>query len=148
VVTATSSDSCWTVSPPGDAILTAAVHEPSDPMPSAPATAAGGGTFSGFKVGVPYAAEARWILVQASFAWRWGGVGGPIGGGGDAAAHAELGVRPGAHVHLGAAPMAHLLGSAGAVDDLYQFTLAPLAGYSGQTEHRADLRRRGQRDQA
>ncbi len=58
----------------GDTILTAAVREPSDPMPSAPATIArlGGtsGTVSGLKVGVPYAAVARWILVPASLQRR------------------------------------------------------------------------------
>jgi alkylation response protein AidB-like acyl-CoA dehydrogenase len=60
----------------GDTLLTAAVREPSDPMPLAPATTAtlaagpgtGPGAVSGTKVGVPYAAEARWILVPASLA--------------------------------------------------------------------------------
>jgi 3-oxo-4-pregnene-20-carboxyl-CoA dehydrogenase alpha subunit len=56
----------------GETILTAAVREPSDPMPlvpSAVATLSGGsGTVSGLKVGVPYAAAARWILVPASLA--------------------------------------------------------------------------------
>jgi 3-oxo-4-pregnene-20-carboxyl-CoA dehydrogenase alpha subunit len=59
----------------GDTLLTAAVREPSDPMPVAPVTTAildgepGAelGTVSGTKVGVPYAAEARWLLVPASF---------------------------------------------------------------------------------
>jgi hypothetical protein len=60
----------------GDAVITAAVREPSDPMPPVPATAAGGGTVSGVKVGVPYAGAARWILVPASFTaaapgWSW-----------------------------------------------------------------------------
>ncbi|HTA09865.1 MAG TPA: acyl-CoA dehydrogenase family protein [Streptosporangiaceae bacterium] len=54
----------------GETILTAAIREPSHPMPSAPATIAtiGGktGTVSGVKVGVPYAAAASWILVPAS----------------------------------------------------------------------------------
>jgi len=72
----------------GETILTAAIREPSAPMPQAPATVAtlagasgpvsqvgpismAGpistvGTVSGVKVGVPYAAAARWILVPAS----------------------------------------------------------------------------------
>jgi 3-oxo-4-pregnene-20-carboxyl-CoA dehydrogenase alpha subunit len=56
----------------GETILTAAVREPSDPMPLAPATVAdltdGRGTVSGLKLGVPYAANARWILVPATVA--------------------------------------------------------------------------------
>jgi 3-oxo-4-pregnene-20-carboxyl-CoA dehydrogenase alpha subunit len=56
----------------GDTVLTAAIREPSDPMPTAPRTVAmltGGeqpGTLTGLKTGVPYAAAATWILVPAS----------------------------------------------------------------------------------
>jgi alkylation response protein AidB-like acyl-CoA dehydrogenase len=54
----------------GETILTAAVREPSHPMPLRPATTASligrSGTVSGVKVGVPYAATASWILVPAS----------------------------------------------------------------------------------
>jgi 3-oxo-4-pregnene-20-carboxyl-CoA dehydrogenase alpha subunit len=54
----------------GETILTAAIREPSHPMPSAPSTTATlagrPGTVSGVKVGVPYAAAASWILVPAS----------------------------------------------------------------------------------
>ena len=105
----------------GDAVLTAAVREPSYPMPPAPATTTGGGTVSGVKTGVPYAAAARWILVPASF--TAGGTGvvvtlrpAPTSAGG-----------PECTLHLDAAPVAHRLGSAGAVDDLYQLTLAGAA---------------------
>jgi alkylation response protein AidB-like acyl-CoA dehydrogenase len=56
----------------GETILTAAIREPSRPMPAAPATmatlAGDSGTVSGVKTGVPYAAAARWILVPASTA--------------------------------------------------------------------------------
>lgn len=56
----------------GETILTAAIREPSDPMPRQPVTvaeiSAGTGTVSGVKLGVPYAAAARWILVPASLA--------------------------------------------------------------------------------
>ena len=54
----------------GDTVLTAALREPSGPMPARPATTAalagGTGTVSGLKVGVPYCAEASWVLVPAS----------------------------------------------------------------------------------
>jgi 3-oxo-4-pregnene-20-carboxyl-CoA dehydrogenase alpha subunit len=56
----------------GETVLTAAIREPSDPMPTAPRTVAtltsGGqpGTLTGLKTGVPYAAAASWILVPAS----------------------------------------------------------------------------------
>lgn len=56
----------------GEAVLTAAIREPSDPMPASPRTtmtlrgAGRPGTVSGLKVGVPYAAAASWILVPAT----------------------------------------------------------------------------------
>src|SRR3984885_6668135 len=59
----------------GDTVLTAAVREPSQVLPAAPATtaemadgpgAAAPGTVSGVKIGVPYGAEADWVLVPAS----------------------------------------------------------------------------------
>jgi 3-oxo-4-pregnene-20-carboxyl-CoA dehydrogenase alpha subunit len=50
----------------GETVLTAAVREPSHPMPAWPGTVATLGTVSGVKIGVPYAAAARWILVPAS----------------------------------------------------------------------------------
>jgi 3-oxo-4-pregnene-20-carboxyl-CoA dehydrogenase alpha subunit len=54
----------------GETVLTAAIREPSAPMPLQPATIAeldaSTRTVSGVKLGVPYAAQARWILVPAS----------------------------------------------------------------------------------
>jgi alkylation response protein AidB-like acyl-CoA dehydrogenase len=55
----------------GETILTAAIREPSEPMPRHPATVAElsgaeSGTVTGVKLGVPYAAAARWVLVPAS----------------------------------------------------------------------------------
>jgi hypothetical protein len=50
----------------GGTILTAALREPSDPMPAAPATVITGNEVTGTKVGVQYAAEASWILVPVS----------------------------------------------------------------------------------
>jgi 3-oxo-4-pregnene-20-carboxyl-CoA dehydrogenase alpha subunit len=56
----------------GETVLTAAIREPSAPMPAEPATIAelsgDAGTVTGVKLGVPYAALARWILVPASLA--------------------------------------------------------------------------------
>jgi alkylation response protein AidB-like acyl-CoA dehydrogenase len=52
----------------GDVVLTAAVREPSEPMPVEPATTASDrdGSVSGIKIGVPYAAAADLILVPAT----------------------------------------------------------------------------------
>jgi alkylation response protein AidB-like acyl-CoA dehydrogenase len=132
----------------GDTVLTAAVREPSAEMPAAPATVASltgdsgpgdsgpgsagpgsAGTVTGTKIGVPYAAEARWILVPAS-----------VSAGGRAvvivAAHgAGVGLHrtptsagtPEYTVRLTAAPVAGVLdaGAAGdVVGDLYQLALA------------------------
>ncbi len=56
----------------GETILTAAIREQSEPMPKTPATvaelSAGTGIVTGVKLGVPYAAAARWILVPAQVA--------------------------------------------------------------------------------
>jgi alkylation response protein AidB-like acyl-CoA dehydrogenase len=56
----------------GETILTAAIREPSEPMPLAPAAvtelSGDSGTVTGVKLGVPYAAAARWILVPTSVA--------------------------------------------------------------------------------
>ena len=91
----------------GDAVLTTAVREPSDPMPPAPATTAGGGTVSGVKIGVPYAAAARWILAsgQPHRGRHRRGRGRPVGGRGDAAAHSQFGGR--ARVHAAPGRGAH-----------------------------------------
>ncbi len=58
----------------GETILTAAIREQSEPMPQMPSTtaelsaSADAGTVTGVKLGVPYAAAARWILVPARVA--------------------------------------------------------------------------------
>jgi len=113
----------------GDTILTAAVREPSDPMPAAPATTVRNGCVSGVKTGVQYGAAARWILVPASLA-----------AGGTAVAvvdPAADGVRlsptlssaggPECTLRLDDAPVAHLLGDDRAMTGLYQLTLAGAA---------------------
>jgi 3-oxo-4-pregnene-20-carboxyl-CoA dehydrogenase alpha subunit len=52
----------------GDVVITAAIREPSAPMPAQPATTISvrDGTVSGVKIGVAYAAAANWILVPAT----------------------------------------------------------------------------------
>jgi len=113
----------------GDTILTAAVREPSDPMPPAPATAIRDGAVSGIKTGVPYGAAARWILVPASLA--------PGGTGVAVIDPSAAGVRlsptpssaggPECTLYLDEAPVAHLLADEDAVTGLYQLTLAGAA---------------------
>lgn len=111
----------------GATVLTAALREPSRPLPAAPATTAelaeGGGTVSGVKVGVPYCAEASWVLVPAS-----------VAGGGSAVVvidpaqatvtrtHASGG-EPEYTLRLAATPVAGVL-SGGAVSGLYELALA------------------------
>jgi 3-oxo-4-pregnene-20-carboxyl-CoA dehydrogenase alpha subunit len=113
----------------GDAVLTAAVREPSDPMPPAPATTAGARTVSGVKTGVPYAAAARWILVPATF--TAGGTGvvvvDPSADGVTLRRTPSSAGGPECTLRLEAAPIAHRLGDSRAVDDLYQLTLAGAA---------------------
>jgi len=122
----------------GDAVLTAAVREPSDVMPQVPATTATlddgsgpvvSGTVSGVKVGVPYAAAADWILVPASVASGARRV--------VIVARSAEGVSlrrtpsasgdPEYTLRMDEAPVAHVLGEAaggGGVTDIYQLALA------------------------
>jgi len=107
----------------GELILTAAIREPSDPMPAIPAATVTDGTVSGTKVGVPYCAQAGRVLVPVSFEDTTGVV--II----DPAA-------PGAHVtrtpaagpeytlRLDRVPVEHVLGEAAALNDLYQLAVA------------------------
>ena len=131
----------------GSTILTAAVREQSSVLPPVPATVAklddsASGTVTGTKVGVPYAAEARWILVPAAVA-----SGGPsravvvidARGPGVAAARTHTsGGAPEYTVRLDGAPIAGVLGAQAnrgvnqqaasrpeaAFDDLYLLALA------------------------
>ena len=119
----------------GDTVLTAALREPSDPMPARPATTAslaggagqagGAGTVSGLKVGVPYCAEASWVLVPAS-----------VAGGGSAVVIVNPGAdgvtvtrthssggEPEYTLRLSAAPVTGVLAD-GALSDLYRLALA------------------------
>src|SRR5579862_4733330 len=118
----------------GETILTGAIREPSEPMPAEPATvaedaAAGVGgsglTVSGLKLGVPYAAEARWILAPAR-----------MPGGGTAVVVAEAGSKglscqrthtsagtPEYTVRLDRVAVRHVL-PAGSVAELYRLAVA------------------------
>ena len=118
----------------GDAVLTAAVREPSDVMPQVPATTARladrSGTVSGVKVGVPYAAAADWILVPASLA---SGVTRVViveksASGVSLRRTPSASGEPEYTLRLDEAPVAHVLGGAYAggrvLTDLYQLALA------------------------
>jgi 3-oxo-4-pregnene-20-carboxyl-CoA dehydrogenase alpha subunit len=116
----------------GDSVLTAALREPSDPMPRAPATIArldDGGTVSGIKIGVPYCAMADRVLVAASLSS--GGTGVVVV---DPAAdgvtmlrtHSSAG-QPEYTLRLDEVAIADVLGGHGdgrAVADLYQLAVA------------------------
>ena len=113
----------------GDTVLTAALREPSEPMPARPATTAtladGAGTVTGLKVGVPYGAEASWVLVPVSLA---GGaravvVVDPAADGVTVVRTHSSGGEPEYTLRLSEAPVTGVL-AGGAVSDLYQLALA------------------------
>jgi alkylation response protein AidB-like acyl-CoA dehydrogenase len=119
----------------GDTVLTAALREPSDPMPARPATTAtlaGGtrrtgsaGTVSGLKVGVPYCAEASWVLVPASIAGDGSAVVivNPAADGVTVMRTHSSGGEPEYTLRLSAAPVTGVL-TEEAVSDLYRLALA------------------------
>jgi len=113
----------------GDAILTAAVREPSDPMPPAPATTVRNGAVSGVDASLKYKAAARGILVPASLASGGTGVAvvDPTADGVSLRPALSSAGGPEYTLHLDEAPVAHLLRDAHAVTGLYQFTLAGAA---------------------
>jgi 3-oxo-4-pregnene-20-carboxyl-CoA dehydrogenase alpha subunit len=107
----------------GELILTAAIREPSDPMPAVPAATVTDGMVSGTKVGVPYCAEAGRVLVPVSFEDTTGVV--IID---PAAPGARVTRTPGAGpeytLRLDRAPVEHVLGAAATLNDLYQLAVA------------------------
>jgi 3-oxo-4-pregnene-20-carboxyl-CoA dehydrogenase alpha subunit len=107
----------------GELILTAAVREPSDPMPAIPAATVTDGTVSGTKVGVPYCAQAGHVLVPVSFEDTTGVV--IID---PAAPGAHVTRTPGAGpeytLRLDRVPVEHVLGTAATLNDLYQLAVA------------------------
>jgi 3-oxo-4-pregnene-20-carboxyl-CoA dehydrogenase alpha subunit len=104
-------------------VLTAALREPSDPMPATPATTVDGDTVSGTKIGVPYAASAHRILVPASVA---GGtcivLVDPTAGGATLRRTPTAAGTPEYTLTLDRAPVADVV--PGDVGDLYQLALA------------------------
>ena len=116
----------------GDTVLTAAVREPSDPMPAEPVTLAtlsgGSGSVTGVKIGVPHAAAARWILVPA--ACSSGGtvvvIIDPSADGVSMRRTPSSAGGPEYTLRLNAAPVAHVLGGDNepVVCDLYQLVVA------------------------
>jgi 3-oxo-4-pregnene-20-carboxyl-CoA dehydrogenase alpha subunit len=96
----------------GDTVLTAAIREPSDPLPAHPRTSVTGETVSGLKVGVPDAAAARWILIPASLDGKPEGVVAVVEPGGDGVSYQRTrssSGRPEYTLKLDNAPVRHLL---------------------------------------
>jgi hypothetical protein len=125
----------------GEMILTAALREPSDPMPRVPATTvAADGTVSGTKVGVPYCAQAGRVLLSVAFAPAGRGRPAPL----SPLAETGLGVvvidpaadgarmtrtpsaagSPEYTLRLDRVPVEHVLGAADCLTDLYQLAVA------------------------
>jgi 3-oxo-4-pregnene-20-carboxyl-CoA dehydrogenase alpha subunit len=114
----------------GDTVLTAALREPSRPLPDAPDTVLSAEqTIWGTKVGVPYAEQAQRILVPVR---RHGGGAAvalvdPSGAGVTLRRTPSSSGAPEYTVQLDGAPAAGLLGEGdggGALDDLHRFAVA------------------------
>jgi alkylation response protein AidB-like acyl-CoA dehydrogenase len=105
----------------GELLLTAAIREPSHPQPLPPATAVTGGTITGLKIGVPYAAEAHRILVPAA-----SGVAllNPQAEGVTLTRTPSSSGEPEYTLRLDQAPAEGVLGGADCVPDLYQLAVA------------------------
>src|SRR5207248_7833331 len=100
------------------------LREPSDPMPAVPTTTVQGGTVSGTKIGVPYAASAHRILVPVRFAAGETGVVlvDPTAGGVTLRRTPTAAGTPEYTVTLDRAPAADVV--PGDVGDLYKLALA------------------------
>jgi alkylation response protein AidB-like acyl-CoA dehydrogenase len=113
----------------GEMILTAAIREPSDPMPEVPAVTVTAGTVTGTKVGVPYCAQASRVLVPASFAGAGDGRAGvviidPAAPGASLTPAPASGRDPEYTLRLDRAPVEAVLGDAACARDLYQLAVA------------------------
>ena len=113
----------------GETILTAAIREPSDPMPEVPAVTVTAGTATGTKVGVPYCGRASRVLVPVSFpaaGHRRTGVViiDPAGPGASLTAEPASGRDPHYTLRLEAAPVERVLGDDACARDLYQLAVA------------------------
>ncbi len=108
----------------GATLLTAALREPSQPLPPVPLTRIEGGTVSGVKTGVPYAAEAAWLLVPAAAGdGAVVAIVGAAAGGVSAVRTHSSGGEPEYTLRLDRAPVTGVL-AGGAVTGLYQLALA------------------------
>ena len=109
----------------GDTVLTAALREPPDPMPALPATVLADGAVSGVKVGVPYCAEANWVLVPARAADGGTAVAviDPAAAGVSMVRTPSYGGEPEYTLRLSSVPAAGVL-TGQAVPSLYEFALA------------------------
>jgi 3-oxo-4-pregnene-20-carboxyl-CoA dehydrogenase alpha subunit len=111
----------------GEAILTAAIREPSDPMPGSPAVTVTDGTVSGTKVGVPYCNEASHVLVPVSFEGPAGATGVVIvdpAAPGATVTRTPSNNQPEYTLRLDGVPVEHVLGTAVTRTDLYQLAVA------------------------
>jgi hypothetical protein len=111
----------------GELILTAAIREPSDPMPLVPAATVTDGTASGTKVGVPYCAEAGRVLLPVNFGQE-GGTGvvivDPAAPGACLTRTPSAAGGPEYTLRLDRVPVEHVLGAADCLADLYQLAVA------------------------
>ena len=141
----------------GESILTAGIREQSEPRPAVPATVAtlsgdDAGVVTGTKVGVPYAAQARWLLIPASLAGggRTVVVVDPAAAGVTITPTPASGDSPEATVRLDAAPITSVLrtalragqepGRTDAAGDLYQLaTVGTAAQADGALAGALDL---------
>jgi alkylation response protein AidB-like acyl-CoA dehydrogenase len=111
----------------GELILTAGLREPSDPMPTVPATTvAADGLVSGTKVGVLYCAEAGRVLLPVSFASGASGVVivDPAADGASMTRTPSASGGPEYTLRLDRVPVEHVLGGAECLADLYQLAVA------------------------
>jgi 3-oxo-4-pregnene-20-carboxyl-CoA dehydrogenase alpha subunit len=128
----------------GETILTAGIREQSEPRPAVPTTVAtltgeDVGVVTGTKIGVPYAAQTRWLLIPAALAGggRTVVVVDPVAAGVAITPTPASGDSPEATVQLDEAPITSVLragqepGRTDAVDDLY---LLATAGAAAQAD--------------
>jgi alkylation response protein AidB-like acyl-CoA dehydrogenase len=115
----------------GELILTAGIREPSDPLPRVPATTVTRGTVSGTKVGVPYCAQARHVLLPVSFASPEDSEGGtgvviidPSADGAHVTRTRSAAGGPEYTLRLDRAPVEHVLGGADCLEDLSALAVA------------------------
>jgi 3-oxo-4-pregnene-20-carboxyl-CoA dehydrogenase alpha subunit len=107
----------------GELLLTAALREP----PTHPATTVTNGKITGLKIGVPYAAQSRLLLIPARLAPRdHGGVFliSPRGPGVELIQTPSSSGEPEYAVQLDQAPAEGMLGGADCARDLYQLAVA------------------------